>query len=285
MSEVDRDGTAFASAAVPEAVPPADRSVRLQRVLAAAGCGSRRKCEVLIAAGRVQVDGVIIDRLGTRIDPHTAVVHVDGSRLVVSPVHAVVALNKPVGYLTAMSDDRGRRCVGDLVRDSEATAEVAGGLFHVGRLDADTEGLLLLTNDGDLAHRLTHPSFGVAKTYVAQVSPVFTAAALRKLTRGLVIEGRPLAITGAKIVSEHRDRSVVSLSIHEGRNRIVRRAFAELGFEVTRLVRTEFGPIRLGRMKPAALRRLDPSELDALYAAVEHQPEDRPGAGTRSRTM
>lgn len=270
MAEARRDGTPLEGAATAESVGPADRSVRLQRVLAAAGCGSRRKCEVMIAAGRVQVDGVVVDRLGTRIDPHAAVVHVDGSRLVVSPVHVVVALNKPVGYLTAMSDDRSRRCVGDLVRESAATVDVAGGLFHVGRLDADTEGLLLLTNDGELAHRLTHPSFGVAKTYIAQVSPLFTPAALRKLTRGPLIEGRPLAITGAKLVSEHGDRSVVSLSIHEGRNRIVRRAFAELGFEVTRLVRTEFGPIRLGRMKPAALRCLELPELDALYAAVEH---------------
>lgn len=246
-----------------------ERSVRLQRVLAAAGCGSRRKCEVMIAAGRVQVDGVVVDRLGTRIDPLTCVVHVDGSRLVVSPVHVVVAMNKPIGYLTAMIDDRGRRCVGDLIRGSTATADIAGGLFHVGRLDADTEGLLLLTNDGDLAHRLTHPSFGVGKTYVAQVSPSFTAADLRKLARGPVIDGRPLAVTGAKIVSEHGGRSAVSLQIHEGRNRIVRRAFAELGYDVTRLVRTKFGPVDLGRMKPGQVRLLTPSELDRLYQAVE----------------
>lgn len=269
----------------PKPAADAERSVRLQRVLAAAGCGSRRKCEVMIAAGRVQVDGVVVDRLGTRIDPNTAVVHVDGSRLVVSPVHAVIAMNKPVGYLTAMRDDRGRRCVGDLVRDSAATADVSGVLFHVGRLDADTEGLLLLTNDGELAHRLTHPSFGVTKTYVAAVSPLFTPAALRKLTRGPVIEGRPLAITGAKIVSEHGERSVVSLQIHEGRNRIVRRAFRELGYEVDRLVRTKFGPIDLGAMKPGELRRLELSQLDALYAAVEHGAADRPDSAAQSRSM
>lgn len=262
-----------------------DRGVRLQRVLAAAGCGSRRKCEELIAAGRVSVDGVTVERLGTRIDPHTAVVHVDGSRLVVSPVHAVVAMNKPIGVLTAMSDDRGRRCVGDLIAESEAIGDISGRLFHVGRLDSDTEGLLLLTNDGDLAHRLTHPSFGVTKTYVARVRPHFAAAAFRLLSSGPIVDGRPVAIANAKVVSHDGDRSVVRLSIHEGRNRIVRRLFAELGYEVEQLVRTKFGPIDLGRLKPGSIRRLLPEELDQLYTAAEPAAGDPTEPDRASRSM
>ena len=138
--------------------------VRLQKVLAAAGLGSRRACEDLIAAGRVEVDGRVVREQGVRVDPQTAVIRVDGQRVPTAAGTVVVAVNKPRGMLSTMSDDRGRLCLGDLVADRPER------LFHIGRLDADTEGLILLTNDGDLANRLAHPSYGVAKTYVATVA-------------------------------------------------------------------------------------------------------------------
>lgn len=248
---------------------PGDRGVRLQKVLAEAGVGSRRRCEELIAAGRVSVGGEVVTRLGTRIDPANAVVHVDGERLVVAPDVRVLALNKPRGVVTAMSDQRGRPCVGDLIADLDPAA---GRLFHVGRLDADTEGLLLLTNDGDLAHRLTHPSFGVEKTYVAEVRPAFDRADLRRLRGGVPVDDRTLVVGEAKLMSTSGDRSLVRLTIHEGRNRIVRRAFEVLGFQVASLARTKFGPIELGSLPPGSTRRLDPPDLDRLYGSVEAGP-------------
>jgi len=255
-----------ARAAGSAAGSPDDRGVRLQKVLAEAGLGSRRRCEELISQGRVSVDGEVVTRLGTRIDPAHAVVHVDGERLVVAPDLRVVALNKPRGVVTAMSDGRGRRCVGDLL----AGIDSAGGrLFHVGRLDADTEGLLLLTNDGDLAHRLTHPSFGVEKTYVAEVRPAFDRADLRRLRSGVPVDDRPVVVGEARLMSTSGDRSLVRLTIHEGRNRIVRRLFEVLGFRVTSLVRTRFGPIELGSLPPGKTRWLDPHELDRLYGSAE----------------
>ena len=142
-----------------------DEGIRLQKVLAAAGLGSRRACEILISAGRVEVDGVLVTQLGARVDPQTAVIRVDGARIEVRDDFVYLALNKPRGVLSAMSDSRGRQTVGDLVADRER-------LFHVGRLDADSEGLLLLTNDGDLAHRLMHPSFEIVKVYLATVEGV-----------------------------------------------------------------------------------------------------------------
>lgn len=242
------------------------QGVRLQKVLAQAGLGSRRRCEELISAGRVEVAGRVVDRLGTRIDPATAVVHVDGERLVVAPGVVVLALNKPRGVLTAMSDERGKPCVGDLVGDR---IPAGGRLFHIGRLDADTEGLLLLANDGDLAHRLTHPSFGVAKTYVAEVRPAMDRSALRRLKAGVPVDDRPLVVGEAKLVSTAGGRSLVRLSIHEGRNRIVRRAFEALGFRVDSLVRTSFGPIELGSLPPGGIRPLNPTEIDRLYGSVD----------------
>src|SRR5919198_5333434 len=161
--------------------------VRLQKVLAAAGLGSRRACEELIAAGRVTVDGEVAE-LGNRVDPRTAVIHVDGDRVVVRDDLVYLALNKPRGVLSAMSDARGRRTLADLVGDRPER------LFHVGRLDADSEGLLLLTNDGDLAHRLMHPSFGVAKTYLATVPGPVPRTIGRRLREGIELDDGPAAV-------------------------------------------------------------------------------------------
>lgn len=255
------------------------QGVRLQKVLAAAGVGSRRHCDDLIAAGRVRVDGKIVTELGTRVDPERATVHVDGERVVVSPTVVVVALNKPTGVVTAMRDPRGMPCVGDLVPKALSRG---ARLFHVGRLDADTEGLLLLTNDGDLAHRLTHPSFGVSKTYIAEVQPEMDAEATRRLRHGIVVDGRPLAVERLKIVGRREGRTALKLTIHEGRNRIVRRALEMVGRDVVALVRTEFGPVRMGRLEPGHARELTAQELDALYAAAEATSDPAPAGRSRS---
>lgn len=233
--------------------------IRLQKILAAAGVGSRRRCEELIELGLVVVNGSVVAEQGMRVDPATAIIRVSGELVIVAPDKSIVAVNKPVGMLSAMSDDRGRACVGDLVTDR------AERLFHVGRLDADTEGLLLMTNDGQLTQRLTHPSFGVEKTYVAQVSSEFTPHAKAQLQHGVVIDDRVCEVSALRVVDTAGSRTMVELVIHEGRNRIVRRIFDEVGFPVQRLVRTKFGPIRLGNQRPGTIRDLSAEELSKLY--------------------
>lgn len=241
---------------------PADEGVRLQKVLAAAGFGSRRKCELLISSGRVSVDGQVADELGTRVHPDQVVIRVDDQRIAVPAGNLVVALNKPLGVITAMEDDRGRPCVGDLI-DSDVR------VFHVGRLDADTEGLLLLTNDGELGHRLTHPTYGVDKTYVAQVEGVVGPGDLRRIRNGIEIEGRAVEVTSIRLRDTNSGRSIVEVVIHEGRNRIVRRLLAEAGFPVTSLTRTRFGPIDLGGLASGHHRTLTDEQTTALYDAVD----------------
>lgn len=236
--------------------------IRLQKVLASAGLGSRRKCEEYITAGRVTVDGVIADELGSRVDPDTQVIHVDGVRIAQAAGNVVYALNKPRGVVTTMSDPQGRPCVGDLVADMDVR------LFHVGRLDTDTEGLLLLTNDGELANRLGHPSFGISKTYVAKVEGLFTKQDFASLLAGVLVEDRKVEIEKARIIGTDNKTSVVELTIHEGRNRIVRRVFDELGHPVIDLVRTNIGPVALDRLKSGQLREVTNKELGSLYQAV-----------------
>jgi len=236
--------------------------VRLQKVLALAGLGSRRACEALIDQGRVEVDGQLVVEQGMRIDPATAVVRVDGQRVPTAPDLVVLAFNKPRGVVTTMSDEQGRPCVGDYVRDR------AERLFHVGRLDADTEGLLFLTNDGELANRLGHPSHQVDKTYLATVRGQVTTQALKALRDGVILEDGPARCDSARLVQKTPDRSLVELVIHEGRNRIVRRMMAEVGFPVADLVRTRIGPIHLGQQRPGVLRPIVGPEMRALYTAV-----------------
>jgi 23S rRNA pseudouridine2605 synthase len=237
--------------------------IRLQKVLAAAGIGSRRACEELIAAGRVSVDGRRVDRLGTRIDPATAIVTVDGERINVRDDLVYLLLNKPRGVLSAMSDDRGRRTVGDLVADRPER------LFHVGRLDADSEGLLLLTSDGELAHRLMHPRYGVAKTYLATVPGPVPRTVLRRLRTGVQLDDGPVRADAVRIVQTAGERAIVEVVLHEGRKHIVRRLLAEVGHPVQRLVRTAIGPVRLGGLRAGALRELTREELAALYRAAD----------------
>lgn len=236
--------------------------IRLQKVLAGAGLGSRRKCEEFITAGRVTVNGEVIDELGARVDPAIDVIHVDGVRIAQASGHVVVALNKPRGVVTSMSDEHGRECVGDLV------AEYPQRLFHVGRLDAETEGLLLLTNDGELSQRLSHPSHGIVKTYFARVAGRVRKETIKAINDGYEIEGTPVAVTNCILMDTNNKTSVVEISIHEGRNRILRRLFEDLGHPVQDLVRTQVGPVKLGPLKSGHVRELTNKELGKLYNAV-----------------
>jgi 23S rRNA pseudouridine2605 synthase len=211
----------------------------------------------------VSVDGGVVRTLGTRVDPATAVVRVDGVRVSVAPGRVYLALNKPAGVLSTMTDDRGRPCVGDLVRDRGER------LFHVGRLDADTEGLLILTNDGDLAHRLQHPRYGVLKTYLAQIPGPVPRDLGRRLREGIELEDGPVQVDSFKVVDSAPGKALVEVVLHEGRKHIVRRMLAEVGHPVITLVRVQVGPIHLGDTKPGKWRNLTSAEVGALYAAAE----------------
>ena len=237
--------------------------VRLQKVLAGAGVGSRRVCEDLIAAGRVSVNGQIVREMGTRVDPSTAAIAVDGARINVRADLVYLALNKPRGVITAMSDPAGRPTVGDLVADRPER------LFHVGRLDGETEGLLLLTNDGELAHKLMHPSFGVAKTYLATVDGVVARDVARRLRDGVMLEDGPVTVDAFRVVQSAGRRTIVEVTLHEGRNHIVRRLLAAVDHPVQRLVRTRIGPVRLGNQRVGTVRELTRDELAGLHQLVD----------------
>lgn len=243
----------------PETAPSGER---LQKALAGAGVASRRACEELIAAGRVTVNGRVVQRPGTRVDPAHDVVHVDGERVALRPDLVYLALNKPRGVLSAMSDDRGRTTVGEWV------AERPERLFHVGRLDQDSEGLLLMTNDGELAHRLTHPSHGVPKTYLAQVRGPVRRDVGRRLRAGVTLDGRPVRVDEFRLLESSGTQAMVEIVLHEGRKHVVRRLLAEVGHPVSRLVRTSIGPVRLGHQKPGTVRRLGRDEIGKLYRSV-----------------
>jgi 23S rRNA pseudouridine2605 synthase len=249
------------------------QGVRLQKVLAQAGVASRRAAEELIAAGRVSVDGTVVREMGRRVDPATAVVHVDGARIVLRDDLIYLALNKPGGVLSAMSDDRGRPCVGDLLVERGFVEEEFEGssrtrLFHVGRLDADTEGLLLLTNDGELGHRLMHPSYEVEKTYLAEVRGQVPRDVGRRLREGIELDDGPVAVDSFKLVDSAPGRSLLEVVLHEGRKHVVRRLLDAVGYPVQRLVRTAVGEVKLGNQRPGRFRALTQQEIGSLYRAV-----------------
>ncbi|NTW41478.1 MAG: rRNA pseudouridine synthase [Cellulomonadaceae bacterium] len=254
------------SRTTPQANPTRDvhdpTGVRLQKVLAGAGVGSRRVCEDIIAAGRVTVDGVIVRELGVRVDPQTAVIHVDELRLQLDTSLITLALNKPLGVVSTMHDPKGRPSLDQFV------ANRTERLFHVGRLDAETEGLLLLTNDGELANRLAHPSWAVAKTYLATLDGRVKPAVGAALRAGIELEDGPVKVDEYTLVDATPNQSLVEVVLHEGRNRVVRRMFDEVGYPVTRLVRTQIGPVRLGDLRPGRTRVLGRTELGSLMAAV-----------------
>jgi 23S rRNA pseudouridine2605 synthase/16S rRNA pseudouridine516 synthase len=233
---------------------------RLQKVMAAAGVASRRVSEDLIVAGRVTVNGAVVRELGTRVDPLTDKVAVDGTAVQLDTSRRYVMLNKPVGVVSSMRDEQGRP---DL---SRFTADYPERLFNVGRLDAETSGLLILTNDGELAHVLAHPSFGVTKTYIARVRGVVTPQTIGRLTKGVELDDGPIAADKAKLLQSNPrgDDSLVEITLHSGRNRIVRRMLAEVGHPVIELVRRQFGPLHLGTLKSGHMRDLTKAELGQL---------------------
>ena len=246
----------------PPAEPPDDEGlVRLQKLLAQSGVASRRKCEELMLAGEVEVDGEVVTRLGTKVDPRTAVIRVGGKRLPPVSANVYLVLNKPRGVVSTMSDPEGRRNLGDLVADRPER------LFHVGRLDTETDGLIILTNDGDFAQRLAHPSYEVEKTYVAEVTGVVTRATLRRLADGVTLDDGPMEVRRARVISTQGERSIVEVVIHEGRNRIVRRLLDHVGHPVQRLTRTRIGPVALDRLRQGTLRELTRDELGILLDA------------------
>lgn len=234
--------------------------IRLQKVLAAAGVGSRRACEQLIDEGRVSVNGRTVLEQGRRVDPERDTIAVDGLQVPTRSGLVYLAVNKPFGMLSTMSDDQRRPCLGDLVEN------FAQRLFHVGRLDMDTEGLILLTNDGDLAHRLTHPSFEVSKTYLVEVEGVVPRELGRRLLAGISLEDGPAKVDSYTLIDAIPGRALIEVVLHEGRNRIVRRMFEESGFPVVRLVRTAVGPIQLGDLRPGRHRHLTNAEVGGLVA-------------------
>lgn len=247
--------------------PPPDlhdpEGVRLQKVLASAGVGSRRACEQLIAEGRVTIDGHVARELGIRVDPRKAVIHVDGLRVQLDEALVTLAFNKPVGVLSAMTDPQGRPCLGDFVTNREER------LFHVGRLDVETEGLILLTNDGELSHRLAHPSFEVPKTYLVLVQGSPARDLGRRLMAGVELEDGPAAVDSFKLVDSSPGKALVELVLHDGRNRIVRRLMEEVGHPVENLVRVQVGPIRLGDLRSGRTRVITGPELGSLMASVD----------------
>jgi 23S rRNA pseudouridine2605 synthase len=243
--------------------------VRLQKVLAAAGLASRRAAEIMISEGRVEVNGSIVVEQGLRIDPERDVVRVDGSRIPPPRRHLYLALNKPRGYVSTMDDPEGRRDLSDLLADSTVRVAQKERLFHVGRLDTDTEGLLLLTNDGELAHKLAHPSFEVPKIYLAEVEGVMSQATLKRLRSGVRLDDGWVNPDLVKIVSTAAERTMVRLILREGRNRIVRRTMEAVGHPVRRLSRTAIGPVRLGNLPTGQIRELTREELGALLDLVD----------------
>ncbi|MEE6262619.1 pseudouridine synthase [Plantactinospora sonchi] len=240
---------------------PADGVERLQKVLAAAGVGSRRACEDLIFRRRVTVDGRVA-QLGDKVDPSTAVIYVDGERVVTDTRLVYLAMNKPRGVVSTMADEKGRTALADFL------GRVEERVYHVGRLDADSEGLLLLTNDGTLAHRLMHPSYGVPKTYLCEVAGPLRRNAGRRLLAGVDLEDGPARVDEFRLVDTLGRTAQVELTLHEGRKHIVRRLMEEVGHPVTRLVRTAIGPIRLGDLRAGRHRMLTNAEIAALFKAV-----------------
>ena len=236
--------------------------VRLQKVLAAAGVASRRASEIMIDEGRVEVNGKIVTEQGRRVNPDRDQIRVDGSRIPPPRRHMYLVLNKPRGVISTMDDPEGRTTLADyLPRTKER-------LFHVGRLDTETEGLIILTNDGEFAHRLAHPSYEVRKSYHVQVAGVMDNRTLKRLEKGVTLDDGPVKPGKVKLISRGQDRTLLQVSLHEGRNRIVRRMMDAVGHPVDRLARTAIGPVRLGNLPVGETRELSRDELGALLDMI-----------------
>ncbi|MBM2620428.1 rRNA pseudouridine synthase [Actinoplanes sp. LDG1-06] len=240
-------------------MPQADTAERLQKVLAAAGVGSRRACEDLIFKRRVTVNGKVA-KLGDKVDPTTAEILVDGQRVIANTKLVYLALNKPRGVVSSLDDEKGRTELADFVGQFDVR------LHHVGRLDADSEGLLLITNDGELTNKLTHPRYEIQKTYMAEViNGPLPRNVGRQLLAGVELEDGPAKADSFKLLGALGKTAQVEIVLHEGRKHIVRRMMEEVGHPVTRLIRTAVGPVRLGDLRPGGFRHLSSAEVAALY--------------------
>lgn len=248
--------------------------IRLQKVMAAAGVASRRVCEDLIVQGRVKVNDRVVKELGTRIDPAVDRVSVNGMPIQLDASRVYLALNKPKGVVSSMADENGRP---DLMQFVVGYDRV----FNVGRLDSETTGLIIMTNDGDLAHKLAHPKFGVEKTYVAKISGTATSQLIHKLLSGFELEDGFIKADRAHILDVSEFESLIEITLHSGRNRIVRRMFDFLGYPVIELVRRQFGPIHLGPLKEGRIRELSKVEVSALMKAAD---SDRPNQPRTARS-
>lgn len=238
------------------------QGVRLQKVLAQAGIASRRASEELIVEGRVEVNGSIVTELGTRVDPEKDTIRVDGSRIPAARHHVYLVLNKPRGVISTMEDPEGRRTLADFVPPRTSR------LFHVGRLDTQTEGLIVLTNDGEFANRLAHPSYEVPKTYLVDAAGSMDNRTIKRLEKGVTLEDGPVKPDRVKLVSRTETRTLLRITLHEGRNRIVRRMMDAVGHPVDRLSRVAIGPIMLGQLPIGETRELTRDELGKLLDMV-----------------
>ena len=235
---------------------------RLQKLMAHAGVGSRRLCENLIEQGRVTVNGEVIRQLGMRVDPTRVSIHVDGMPIQIDQSLVTIALYKPPGVVSTMEDEMGRPCLAQYVQGRTER------LYHVGRLDEDTEGIILLSNDGELTHRLTHPSYEVPKTYIARVEGAVTRGLGRVLEKGITLEDGPISVDKFVLRESAARNSIIEVTLHSGRNRIVRRMMEEVGHPVMELVRTKFATIEVGHLKPGRTRVIAGNELSALMHSV-----------------
>ncbi len=237
--------------------------IRLNKIIADAGIASRRAADQLILEGRVSVDGQVVLELGNKFDPEISDIKVDGESLNVNKSKTYLAFHKPAGVISTMSDPEGRSNLGDYFKDRKDR------LYHVGRLDKDSEGLILLTNDGELAHRATHPSYGLEKRYLVEVEGEFNKQLSDQLLQGVRLEdglARAVKVVHARAVS--KNHHWVEITIHEGRYHIIRRLIESLGLKVMRLIRLDFGPITLGEMKPGRHRVLNSQEMTNLFTAL-----------------
>jgi pseudouridine synthase len=239
-----------------------NEGIRLQKVLAAAGVASRRVCEDLITKGRVRVNGKVVTELGSRIFPEVDQVQVDNRPIQLDPDRVYIAFHKPRGVVSTMADENGRPCLADYFVGFER-------VFNVGRLDAETTGLILMTNDGEMANQLAHPSYEVQKLYVAKVRGKITRVEMQKLLDGVKLEDGLQKADSARVLDQNEQSSLVEIVLHSGKNRIVRRMFEAIGFPVLDLTRKSFGPLRLGNIKPGQFRELSKLEVSSLMEAAQ----------------
>jgi 23S rRNA pseudouridine2605 synthase len=239
-----------------------NEGVRLQKALAAAGVASRRVCEEMIVQGRIKVNGKVVRELGSRVFPLADQVQVDGRPIQMDPDRVYLAFHKPKGVVSTMSDENGRACLADFFMGFDR-------VFNVGRLDQDTTGILLMTNDGELANELAHPRYEVQKLYVAKVRGKITRVEMQRLKDGVKLEDGLQKADSARVIDQSEQYSLVEIVLHSGKNRIVRRMFDAIGFPVLELTRKSFGPLRLGSLKPGQFRELSKLEITSLMEAAQ----------------